>query len=462
MTRLRLWPRGLAGRLVVLLVATLALAQVLLILALNTQYDAVVAGIVRGQALRQTVTLARLVERLPAEDAARLASAFRSRTLCAAISATPPAPRRMTAAEQGLADFLSRRLRGVRAGPPDVAIEVGPPQGNVCRDEDEEDEAGPRPPHRRGRVAAVAITVPVEDRGWLTLRSAVGLPPAWSRITLLSFLVSALAVAVVTLVWVRMQTRSLRALADASERFGRGESVPPLPVEGPAEVAAATGAFNQMQDRLSQYMTDRLRLLAAVSHDLRTPLTTLRLKAEFVEDETVRDDIVATIDELTAICEATLAFTRAEATAEATQVVDLQALCAAVVEEFARAGADVAMTDGTSLEAACRPVALRRALRNLIENAVRYGLRARVAVAREGTAAAIRVEDDGPGLPPDRIEDAFRPFVRLEASRNAETGGIGLGLAIARSIVKAHAGKLTLSNLPAGGLSAEIRIPAPV
>lgn len=465
-----LWPRGLAGRLVVPLVAALAVAQVLLVVLLRSQQDGVIEGIVRGQALSQTVTLARLLDSSPEAEGARLAQAFRSREACALVSMQPPPARAMTGAEEGLANLLARMLHGVRAGPPEVAI--APFEADACADQDGGgaawlpgggDGAGRerRPPAPRGRVAAVGLAVPLADGRWLVMRTAVPLPPAWSRSTLLSFLLSALAVAGVTVLVVRAQTRSLRALAEASERFGRGERVGPLDVAGPSEVAAATRAFNTMQQRLSQFLRDRLRLLAGISHDLRTPLTTLRLKAEFVDDEAVRDDIVATIDELAAICETTLAFTRAEAVSEATRSVDLRALCAELAEEFTLAGADVQAATGAPLSMPCRPVALKRAVRNLVENAVRYGGCARLSAMPDADGGvSIVVEDDGPGLPADRMEDAFQPFVRLEASRSAETGGIGLGLAIARSIVKAHGGELTLANRPEGGLRARLALPA--
>ena len=471
MTRLaRLWPRGLAGRLVVMLVAALALAQLALILILRMQQDAFVDSIVHGQAMNQTVALARLLTLYPSADGETIARAFGSRYSCVIITTAPPATEAPKPAERDLAALLGQMLHGIDAGAPRVTIEpLGhddhpcPPTGRPPENAGERERS--RPPNAagaesRGRVAAVAMTVPLADGRFATLRSAVELPGGLNRAAILSFLLSSLAVAAVALVAIRRETGSLRSLADASERFGRGEAVPKLPELGPAEVVAATHAFNTMQQRLSDFMRDRLRVLASISHDLRTPLTTLRLKAEFIEDEEVRDDIVATIDELTVICEATLAFTRAEATAEETRATAIDGLMRDVAEEFRLAGADVGEASLPPLVYPCRPVALKRALRNLVENAVRYGGSARLTLRSSPEALAIVVEDEGPGLPPDRIEDAFQPFVRLEPSRSVETGGIGLGLAIARSIVRAHGGTLTLENRAEGGLRAEIRLPA--
>lgn len=464
-----LWPKSLAGRLVLLLVATLALAQLLLVLVLQTEHDSVIVGIVRGQALSQTVTLTRLIETMPPEDAGRLAGAFASRGACATVSLQPPVRRPPTRAEESLANLLARRLHSLGTAAPEVHIDTDGAWEQRCprrqrpgstRPRNETDEGASQPERQRTGFGMVAMSVPLSAGRWLHMNTLVSLPPIWNRPALLSFLISSLAVSCVTIACVRFQTRSLRSLVDASERLGRGENVAVLDVRGPTEVAAATFAFNTMQQRLSQFVRDRMRLLAAISHDLRTPLTTLRLKAEFVDDPEVRADIVATIDELVAICEATLAFTRAEATSEATQTVDLDALCADVVEEYASVGGDAQMTDGVHVLLPCRPVAVRRALRNLVDNAVRYGRSARVTTLQStpGTVS-IRVDDEGPGLEEAQLEEAFAPFVRFEPSRSSDTGGMGLGLAIARSIVKAHGGELTLANRPGGGLRAEIVLP---
>lgn len=464
-----LWPRSLAGRLTLLLVVALAMAQLALTLVLRTQQDSMVEGLIHSQALNQTVTLARLLNASPIADDARLTDAFGSRQSCSNVSATAPPARQMSAAEQRLADGLSAMLHGIRAGAPQVAIEPKAQPTHPC-DENLEPSAA-TPAHAGGAegdgdgdqrhedAASVAMSVPLLDGRWLTVRTMVGMADGLDRVTVISFLLSCIVVAAVAIVSVRVETRSLRALADASDRFGRGETVLPLQTTGPLEVAAATQAFNTMQERLSTFMRERLRLLASVSHDLRTPLTTLRLKAEFIEDEAARDSMIATIDELTTICEATLAFTRAEATSEATTSVDLRDLVEDVAADFRLAGKSI--EDGTleSVEYSCRPVALKRAIRNLVENGVRYGGGVRLSVERRADLAVIDIDDQGPGLPPDQIENAFEPFVRLEPSRSVETGGIGLGLSIARSIVRAHGGTLTLTNRPEGGLRAEISLP---
>jgi signal transduction histidine kinase len=199
-------------------------------------------------------------------------------------------------------------------------------------------------------------------------------------------------------------------------------------------------------------------MLAAISHDLRTPLTSLRLRAEFVTDEETREKLLGTIEEMQAMTEATLVFAREEATGEPTRTVDLAALLESLCADLADLGWSVSFAEAEPMAYRCRADALRRALRNLIENAVRYGGQARVALGASADGIEITIDDDGPGIPPQDLERVFQPFVRLELSRNRSTGGVGLGLAIARGIIRAHGGDILLANRP-HGLRALLRLP---
>lgn len=463
----RLWPRSLAVRLSVLLIVALAAAQLGLTLSLNRERDNVVEGLLHSQAFNQTVTLTRLLNASNVPNDEVLLSAFQSRNSCVSIGTAAPAEP-MTVQEQLLATTLAAMLHGNQAGTPAVHILSNSDPHIVCAlEDDDEAPSGPggagrsyEDPDQDGDHAAVLVTeVPLVDGRWLRFVTAIDIAnDMGSRLSLISFLVSSLAVAIVTVWVVRSQTASLRTLASASDRFGRGETVEHLPSHGPSEVDRATEAFNTMQSRLTQFMRDRIQLLASISHDLRTPLTTLRLKAEFIEDEQVRDDLVATIDELTAIANATLEFTRAETASETSIDLDMADLVREVAAEFQLAKADVSIEHIEGAPIVGRPVALKRALRNLVENAVRYGKRARLTVKSDGGAVLVQVDDDGPGIPPNRMADVFKPFVRLEDSRSSETGGLGLGLAIAQGIVLSHGGTLTLVNRPGGGVSGQVRI----
>ncbi|WP_438483047.1 sensor histidine kinase [Oleiharenicola lentus] len=251
----------------------------------------------------------------------------------------------------------------------------------------------------------------------------------------------------------------LRHLTKAAERLGRGEEVAMLVEEGPDDIRKTMSTFNRMQVRLRRFVEDRTRMLAAIGHDLRTPITSLRLRAEFIRETETREKILATLAEMQAMTEASLAFASSEASAEVTRSVDLSSLLESLCDDLAELGWKVNFIGkGEKIAYLCRPDALRRALRNLIENAVRYGECARVDVKPSAENVEIIVQDDGPGISEEDRERVFAPFVRLEASRNGSTGGVGLGLAIARSIVRAHGGDIVLSA-GSPGLCVRVTLP---
>jgi signal transduction histidine kinase len=306
----------------------------------------------------------------------------------------------------------------------------------------------------------VTVSLPFNDRGWLNAQTrlrAGGGPPPWP--SLISTLILALVMLGLIILAARRVTRPLKALAANAEAFGRGAATPPLAESGPDEARRLIHAFNQMQERLTRFVGDRTRMLAAIGHDLRTPITSLKLRAELVDDEDTRTKMLATLDEMQHMTEATLAFARDDASAEPSRSVDLAALIESLVDDLAGMGRPVTFADAPRLAYSCRPTALKRAIGNLIENAIQYGERARVSLAATPSGPVIIVDDDGPGIPPDRIDEVFKPFTRLETSRSRETGGTGLGLSIARSIVLAHGGQVTLANRKGGGLRAEIHLP---
>lgn len=315
-----------------------------------------------------------------------------------------------------------------------------------------------------GRTASegddrLKAAVHLKNGKWLTLEVSHRwhAPPAAA---VLAPLVTVLAVfgAAVVIVIGRI-TRPLKRLALAAESLGRGEEVAPVPVSGPAETQRAIEAFNDMRERLSRFVLDRTRMLAAIGHDLRTPITSLRLRAEFIDDDETRARILAALDEMQHMAEAALAFARQEATAEPTRTVDLDALVQSICADQADMSRDVTYAGAGRLPIRCRPNSLKRALRNLIDNAILYGQRARVRLEGQGKEFAIIVEDDGPGIPEEDMSRVFAPFVRLDESRGQGTGGIGLGLALARSVARGHGGDITLRNRQGGGLTATVLLP---
>jgi signal transduction histidine kinase len=313
---------------------------------------------------------------------------------------------------------------------------------------------------------AFALELP-DGTGWLNVAMRApsqGLfadptfPIAWLLMTLIAGLLT---------VWaVRRLTAPVRTLAEAADALGRDVNAPPLPEGGPTEVARAAAAFNTMADRIRRFVSDRTFLLTAIGHDLRTPITRLKLRCEFIDDDDLRTRFMADLDELEAMVSATLAFGRDTARAEPETPLDLAALLRTVVDDAADgrpAAAEriafVASGDG-HVTIRGRPIALKRTFSNLVGNAIAYGGSATVTLGvPDGGEVAVTVEDEGPGIPAEQFERVFEPFLRLETSRSRETGGTGLGLPIARNIVRAHGGEITLSNRAVGGLCARVVLP---
>jgi len=304
------------------------------------------------------------------------------------------------------------------------------------------------------------LTVRLANGQWLN--AAFAKPtggPVWLSQSSVSLAITALLLSLIAVLVARRIARPLQRLAYAAEAFGRGEEAVQLSEEGPSDIRRTAEAFNRMQERLKRFVADRTRMLAAIGHDLRTPITSLRLRAEFIPDKDMREKILSTLDEMQAITEATLAFAREDAAGEPTRLVDLSALTESLCSDLVDLGWDVSFIDSERAPYRCRPAALRRALRNLIENAVRYGTSARVAVAQSPEWLEIAVDDDGQGIPDVQLEQVFAPFARLEGSRSRATGGVGLGLSIARTMARSHGGDIVLANRQEGGLRATIRLP---
>ncbi|PZW48986.1 hypothetical protein C8P66_10311 [Humitalea rosea] len=331
------------------------------------------------------------------------------------------------------------------------------------------------PPRFRPREVLLAATPQVDgmliafrlpEGEWLNMIVHLPPPRPWHSETFLSaFAVMTIAAVLMALWATRRLTRPVVDLARAAERLGRDVNAPPLPEDGPREVGMAARAFNTMASRIRRFVGDRTQLLAAIGHDLRTPITRLRLRAEFMEDDEQRRKMLSDLDEMEAMITATLAFARDDAATEPSVALDLAALARTVLDEAADARPELADSldyqGPERLTVRVRPVALKRALANLVGNAMAYGGAARIRLSLPSKGLVrLAVEDDGPGIPEDQMEAMFQPFRRMESSRNRETGGVGLGLPIARNIFRAHGGDITLANRPEGGLVAMGSLPA--
>lgn len=255
-------------------------------------------------------------------------------------------------------------------------------------------------------------------------------------------------------------TRSLKQLARAAEDIGRDPEGPPLPEVGPSEVRSVIRAFNRMRLQLRSYLLERARMLGAISHDLRTPITRLRLRAEMIQDPDSRAKFVRDLDEMEAMAGSALEFFKSLGDEPQRQPVDVGALVGSLCEDWCETGRDVTLQGAPRSPYNAHPRALRRCLDNLVENALRYGERARITIEDDDAALRIVVRDDGPGIPEQDLERVFEPFFRLEQSRNRDSGGTGLGLAIARNIARWHGGDIHLHNATNGkGLIAELSLP---
>lgn len=397
------------------------------------------------------------------EIAGRAFGAWRTAVLA------PPDRREQMLADLDLPEGLTVELGRqplVRAGAPPPSPEImrlfrldllgGGPQRLRPR----EVRLGP-PDHPGGFTASLRLP----DGEWLNIQVAMPPPRPWHSATfLVAFVLMTVAAVLLILAAVARLMRPVRLLAAAADRLGRDVNAAPLDENGPSEVATAARAFNQMAARIRRFVADRTQMLAAIGHDLRTPITRLRLRAEFMDDDEQRRKMLADLDEMEQMIAATLAFARDDAAAEPAAALDLAALCRTVADEAADARPElaeaIAYEGPERLTVRARPVAMKRAVANLVSNALAYGGAARIVLSRgEGGAVRLAVEDEGPGIPETELEAVFTPFRRLEGSRNRETGGTGLGLTIARNILRAHGGDVVLQNRPQGGLSAVATLP---
>ena len=302
----------------------------------------------------------------------------------------------------------------------------------------------------------VAVTLP--DGAEVLFRTDV--PRAGPPLSIQIFVELAgltLVLGVVLFLMARTITRPLTGLARAADAVGRGERQAPLPETGARELREATHAFNVMQERLHRYLDSRTQVLAALSHDLRTPLTRLKLRVETLDDDSLRERFGADLDEMIAMVANCLNLFKG-LDDEPPQPTDVGALLADLRREFAELGGTVEIEGVANAPVVVKPQALKRCLTNLLSNAIKYGDRATVVV-EDGADLVMRVLDEGPGIPAESLEQVFEPFFRLESSRNSTTGGVGLGLGIARDIAQAHGGSLVLRNRSPHGLEAVLTLP---
>ena len=304
------------------------------------------------------------------------------------------------------------------------------------------------------------IQVELDDGTWISIVQQVpeGLLNLPYRI-LASLFILIIIVGLLSLLVVRRITKPIDTLAVAADQLGRDIQRPPLDEKGPQEVKRAAHAFNAMQSQLKQYIKDRSQLLAAISHDLRTPITRLRLRTELLKNAKLEKKFLGDLDDMQTMVDETLNYMRGQDNSEAIQKIDMTALIESLALDLRDSGNKINFTGENRILFHGRPLALKRCLTNLLENAARYGDSATVYAEELETRLLIRIVDVGPGIPEEKLEQIFKPFSRLESSRNRSTGGVGLGLGIAREIARDNGGDISLRNHDEGGLEAVLELP---
>lgn len=316
---------------------------------------------------------------------------------------------------------------------------------------------------QRDPSEVVAVAAQIADGRWLTVRARVPVQEGRLGMMLVGQTVVLLGLLLIPLLFMAWRvSRPLSRLAQAARSVRPASEQPPLPETGPSDVRELTRAFNTMRERIVAMLSEKDRMLGAIGHDLRTPLASLRLRVEQVDNDRLRDAMIASIENMAAMLEDILALARTGQPRETPENTDVVALVRELVDEYTALDRPVLLMveDGLRDHRDIRPIGLQRALRNLIDNAVSYAGAARVAVGKDRDGLKIRVEDDGPGIPEDQIETIMEPFTRLEESRNRNTGGSGLGLALARAAVQAEGGQIILTNRVPRGLTAMIQLPS--
>ncbi len=388
----------------------------------------------------QLLTIKRSVMRAPLDERENVAHDFSGGSIDAHWGSTPYAVVGGNGTE--IWEPLRRNLRALAPEIAEDGLIIGP--DNQASDD----------PH----LAVVSIKLP--DASWINVNLV-----SWDRKVpppggmLVSTTLMALGAIIVSMLLVRWFTHPLTAVATAAKDFYRGKTVVPVPETGPREVVELAVAFNDMQRRIERLIEDRTQALAAVSHDLKTPITRLRFRAEDLADGAVRDAMAEDLTEMERMLDQTLSFLRGDRSDEELKPIDVVAILGTLVDDAADRGASIELSGAAHAIVRGRRLALKRAFSNLIDNALKYGETARIQIDDRQSDVLVAISDDGPGIAAKDVERALSPFVRLEPSRNLETGGFGLGLPIAQAIIDGHSGTLHLENGQTGGLIVSVLLP---
>lgn len=444
---MRLWPRKLVSQLIIVTAAAVLISNLAVAAWFELSRERMSETALTERLLDRAVSAATILASVPARQREQAARSMNTRLWRFKLvhGKTEDAP--MTPGEQILAQRARALLPPKRARQP-VTVKV------ISREDHGKKKI-------RNRRPVIMITVPVV-RGTQLVTTFYRPPtPPWPVETIIAALVAIVMTSIAAALVARRVARPLSKLSAAATIAAQGGEAPHVPEEGPEDVRRAASAFNTMTDQVSRTLESQRQLLSAVGHDLRTPITAMRINIEFVEDPELRERLERNLGELQELTEAVLSAARG-AGGEPKRNVDLAALAESLCADFDDMGKPVTWQPHAPAPIYCRPNEIRRAIRNLIENALTYGKEAHVSIVDKPGGYEILVEDNGPGIPEADQQRVFEPFVRLETSRNVETGGTGLGLTLVRTIAVGHDGKVTLENRAEGGLRARLYLPIPI
>ncbi|MEN9783567.1 MAG: hypothetical protein RJA24_910 [Pseudomonadota bacterium] len=468
---MRLLPRSLFSRLVLVLLGGLLTAQLLSFTVHMHDRSELLMQASGMQSAQRIADIVNLLDTLTPTERQKIVKVLAAPPLAVSLDRPPLAPADAASESGARAVLFATVLRRFLGEDRNVVVGMavgGPypggtyPGGSAMRGPGGSGEWTPPMMRHGGGPGGLTFVAQVALRDGTRVTFDARQPQAtenWPYRVLLSIVLLLAAVIVVSLIAVRWATRPLKTLADAADELGKNINRAPLAETGPTEVARAARAFNTMQSRLASYLRERTQVLAAMSHDLKTPITRLRLRAELLDDAQLRAKFGNDLQEMEAMVASALDFLRGMDNGEQVQAVDVNALLESLQADLRETGGAVTIEGSAVSPYPGRPQALKRCLANLLENAIKYGESARVMVDDSNTRLQISILDTGPGLPPDQIEKVFEPFYRVEASRNRDTGGTGLGLAIAKNVAELHGGDIVLRNRSEGGLSAVLILP---
>ncbi len=469
MARLRnLVPASLFARMVLILLGGLALSQLLSVAIFVREHNDLMQSVQMEQAGKRVVDLTRVFERTPPAERDNLAEAVSSRGFRVHAAAPIVVHGGDNGGDDnidGLRSLLETSFAGSRSKLQSVAL-VEPSAEEFARHARQipREMISPMggPPHMGPPPRVLRVSLLLADGNPLYFDLMV--PRISPRPTMFKVGVDvAVRIAVLLLVCllaVRLAMRPVRELGRAARELGENLNAAPMKEEGSEEIRAAARAFNQMQQKLQGFISERTRMLAAISHDLKTPITRMRLRSEQVDDDALREKFQQDLQEMEELVSGTLAFMRhLEVEKAERQQLDLAALLESIVEDRADAGLPVSLSGAATAPVAVYPQSIKRCIENLVDNALKYGSAVRISLTQTANETRVIISDSGPGIPGSELEKVFEPFYRLEASRNRDTGGSGLGLSISRSIARAHGGDVLLRNLKPHGVEATLLLP---